>query len=292
MANTDAGILLQLKERALTPEDAAKLVPLSIEAGWNQMEADWTFMLQSGEGKGMTDRAGRFAACALIVPLGPAVSWISMVVTAKPWRRRGLGTRLLKDRIADVRAAGKVAGLDATEHGKPIYEALGFRPLWELSRWHVKRVPAKAAPPPGVELRAMRRQELKAIAMIDKVLTGLEREHVLRHLYARAPGLAYVATEASRLRGYVLGRDGRFATQIGPIVATDDATARALAARAVASAPPPFILDVPDRHKGIQAWINEAGGEAQRHFWRMTLGDAPGLTEDRPIFALAGPELA
>jgi GNAT superfamily N-acetyltransferase len=295
MAGTEAagaGDAPDLIERALAPEDAAALAPLSDEAGWNQVAADWRFMLEAGEGKGLADPAGRMVASALIVPLGYQLSWISMVLTAKPWRGHGFGTHLLQDRIARVRATGAAAGLDATELGRPIYAALGFRVLYELRRWHVKRPPLPAAPPHGVTLRPMRPDDLEALAEFDRRLTSFDRPHVLRHLHQRAAPLAHVAEAGGRIAGFVLGRDGRFAAQIGPIVAADAATALALAARAAGALRPPFILDVPDRQAGMIRWIAAAGGEAPRRFWRMILGDAPGLADDRHVFALAGPELA
>lgn len=295
MANTDAvaaGGASELTERALKPDDAEQLAPLSAEAGWNQVAADWRFMLEVGAGKGVVDRAGRIVASALIVPLGFQVSWISMVVIAKAWRRRGIGTRLLKDRIAAVRASGAAAGLDATELGRPLYAALGFHALYELRRWHVKRPPAAVAPPDGMTLRSMRVGDLIAVGELDRRLGALDRSHVLRHLFGRAPSLAHVAEAGGKIAGFVLGRDGRFAQQIGPVVAGDPAAALALAARAAGMLRPPFIMDVPDLQAGMIRWIGAAGGEAPRRFWRMTLGDAPGLADPRHVFALAGPELA
>ncbi len=295
MASTDAleaGGASDLSDRALVPGDAEQLAPLSAEVGWNQVAADWRFMLEAGGGKGVVDRAGRIVASALIVPLGFQVSWISMVVIAKPWRGRGIGTRLLKDRIAAIRASGAAAGLDATELGRPLYAALGFRALYELRRWHVKRSPAAVAPPDGVTLRSMRADDLMAVGELDRWLSALDRSHVLRHLFGRAPSLAHVAEAGGKIAGFALGRDGRFAQQIGPVVAADAAIALALAARAAQSVKPPFIMDVPDQQAGMIRWISAAGGEAPRRFWRMTLGDAPGLADARHVFALAGPELA
>ena len=58
--------------KPLGPEHAESLVALSAEAGWNQVAADWRFMLQHGQGLGMADAAGTWIATALTLPLGPA----------------------------------------------------------------------------------------------------------------------------------------------------------------------------------------------------------------------------
>ncbi len=53
-------------------------------------------------------------------------------------------------------------------------------------------------------------------------------------------------TLRGRSSGFVLGREGRMATSLGPVVADSEAIALALIAKAAASAPGPFIVDVPD----------------------------------------------
>jgi GNAT superfamily N-acetyltransferase len=281
-----------LAEKAIPPSAAAALVPLSAEVGWNQVAADWRFMLEQGEGRGFAGPSGRWAATALIVKLGPHAAWISMVITARAWRHKGLGTRLLKDRVARALALGAVAGLDATELGRPIYERLGFRAVYQLRRWHLERAPEPPAAPERMWIRPMAARDLATVAALDTQLTGFDRLHVLEHLFDRAPRAAHVAERDGEWVGYVLGRDGRFATQIGPVVARDEETALALVSAAATALKPPFILDVPERHGRVAAWIDAAGGEARRRFWRMVLGHAPGLGDERHLFALAGPELA
>lgn len=281
----------EMRELAIAPADAEALVALSAEAGWNQVAADWRLMLEQGGGVGIKDR-GAWVSTALTFPLGARLSWISMVLTTKPWRGRGIGTRLLRGRVDALRNAGRAAGLDATELGRPIYAGLGFRELYTLRRWHLKQQPAEIAPPAGVEIRPMRPADLAAVCACDARCSALQRDHVLGHLCKRVPAMAHVAEGKAGNMGFVMGRDGRFATQIGPIVAEDEATALALASRAAHGADAPLLLDVPDRHRGIENWIAAAGGEAPRRFWRMLLGDAPGLDDARRVFALAGPELA
>ena len=122
--------------------------PLSIEAGWNQNVADWRFMLGAGRGFGLRGDDGRWEASSLVLPLGDKLAWISMVLVTQARRRGGVGTGLLKRCIAEVQANGAVAGLDATEQGRPIYLPLGFRDLYKISRWHfdgVKEMPSTAA---------------------------------------------------------------------------------------------------------------------------------------------------
>ena len=120
----------------------------------------------------------------------------------------------------------------------------------------------------------------------------MDRPSVLWHLAERQPPLAWMAEKSGgEIAGFVLGREGRVATSIGPVVADTDDIALALIARATASARPPFILDVPDRHKRLRAWLEGQGAVSPRAYVRMTLGEAPGLDDPGRLFALAGPEL-
>ncbi len=267
--------------------------PLSIEAGWNQNVADWRFMLAAGRGFGCLGADGKWQASSLVLPLGQKLAWISMVLVTEERRRFGLGSALLKRCIAEVREADAVAGLDATEAGRPIYLKLGFHDLYAISRWHLDRVNDDAvALPAGIAIRPFVLADLPKLATYDRPLSGMERPTILAHLAMRQPGLAFVAeTVSGRLAGFALGREGRFATSLGPVVADSEAIALALIARATASVPGPFILDVPEAHREIRAWLEAQGAVSPRGYMRMTLGEAKRLDDASHVFALAGPEL-
>jgi GNAT superfamily N-acetyltransferase len=267
--------------------------PLSVEAGWNQNVADWRFMLGAGRGFGCVAADGKWQASSLVLPLGQKLAWISMVLVTKERRRGGLGTGLLKRCIDEVTSAGAVAGLDATEQGRPIYLSLGFRDLYKISRWHFDRVQDAAIhPPDGVNLRPVGPADLSKLALYDRPLTGMERAAILAHLALRQPGRAWVAEDAAgKISGFALGREGRVATSLGPVVADSEAIALALITRAAAAAPGPFIIDVPQAHRAVRAWLEAQGATSPRGYMRMTLGEAKGLDDPSHVFALAGPEL-
>ena len=273
---------------ALTPHDAERALPLSIEAGWNQVEADWRFLLSHGTTFGVA-KHDRLVASALASPLGPGLNWISMVLVTKDWRGRGLGTRLLK-RCID-QSSPSAAGLDATELGRPIYLPLGFGDLYRISRYRLERVPDAAPATAGVELRAIATNDIATISAWDAKRSAMQRAPILQHLQARMPQLALAAWRGGELAGYCLGRDGRLATQIGPVVADDPAVAIALTARAMSAASAPFFVDAVDEQGAYCRWLEKNGAVAPRYFIRMVLGAAPGLDNAGAIFAIGGPEL-
>lgn len=284
MASTDA--------LPIVPIDAAEseaVWPLSIEAGWNQNVADWRFMLGAGRGFGLRGADGRWEASSLVLPLGQKLAWISMVLVTRERRRSGVGSGLLKRCIAEVQAEGAVAGLDATEQGRPIYLPLGFHDLYKIARWQLDRV---TDGPTDVPVRPFALADLPKLALYDRPLSGMERPTLLAHLATRQPGLAWVAeAPGGRLAGFALGREGRAASSIGPVVADSEAIGLALIAKAASSSPGPFIIDVPDAHAAIRQWLQAHGATSPRGYMRMTLGTAKGLDDQSHVFALAGPEL-
>ena len=291
MAASDAARLPILR---LQPDDAEAVWPLSVEAGWNQIAADWRLMIASGSALGIKDAAGRWIATALALPLGPQMSWISMVLVTEPERRKGHGLRLLRRCIEIIETTGRPMGLDATEFGRPIYLPLGFRDVYPLSRWSAPAVSeTRVAAPAGIAIRPIHAQDLAMVTNYDLQRSGLERGAVLENLLLRAPRLAHVAERGDgSVAGYSLGRDGHRATHIGPIVAENQAIGLALLNRALATVHGPSILDVPDQHETIRQWLRSCGASAPRTFMRMLRGPAPGVEDGSRIMALAGPELA
>ena len=88
----------------------------------------------------------------------------------------------------------------------------------------------------------------------------------------------------------MLGRNGRSASQIGPLVAEDDGVAQALLARALSAIEGPIYLDFADAKTRIRAWLAQCGFSAQRPLTRMLLRRATGFDDTSRTFAVVGPE--
>jgi predicted GNAT family acetyltransferase len=126
-----AGLVQRIAlDDALLPQAQA----LSDEAGWNQNAADWRIFQRHGEIFGVMV-GERLVATAAILPYGADFAWISMVLVTAEFRRRGLATGLMWQCMARLRAQQRVALLDATEAGEPVYRALGFATLTRMTRW-------------------------------------------------------------------------------------------------------------------------------------------------------------
>jgi GNAT superfamily N-acetyltransferase len=291
MVNTETAAARDIKP--LQAADASGLCPLSKEAGWNQVAGDWRLMLTLGQGVGSQAADGRWIGSALTLPLGSTLAWISMVLVTKSARGKGLGTELLSRCLTLAQASGRLAGLDATEFGRPIYLPLGFVDVFTLARWHCQAPPRAAVePPPGVVVRATAPEDLAEIMAYDRSRSGFARDAILVDLASRSAGFAHLARRRSGdLAGFVFGRDGDRSWHLGPVVAEDEATALALLSAAAAALAKPLIVDVPDRHRHLKAWLAAAGASAPRRFTRMVRGNSDQVEDAQRVFALAGPEL-
>jgi nucleoside-diphosphate-sugar epimerase/GNAT superfamily N-acetyltransferase len=280
--------------RSLTPQDAPAGVPLSAEPGWNQIEADWRFMIETerSDSFGLFAEGNRLVASGLTVPFGGRFAWISMILVTAEFRRRGHATELMRQCMDALRAKGLTPALDATPEGRQVYLQLGFEDVYRLTRFLAERpLPIHAQAPAGITLRAMRTSDLAAVSAYDLAPFGADRADMLRHLHARLPAVAHIAETDGRLCGYVLGRDGRAATQIGPMVADAEEIAIALVAAALSIQTEPVCIDVPDMHRSLISRLGAAGFVPLVPFIRMIHGRSKPFDDPARIFAIAGPEL-
>jgi len=281
---------MEITERELRTADLAGCVALSGSAGWNQNEADWRLMLEIGQGWGLFLPDGTLAASTVVLPYGARFAWLSMVLVLPAQRRKGYATRLLRRAIDELGRRGVSPILDATPAGREVYLQEGFREAWTFSRLQ-SDAPQAAAQESADGVRPGAASDWPSILALDAPAFGASRERLLRSLAARLPEAALVAERAGRIVGYLLGRDGREARQLGPLVAADERAARALLASALGRVAPPLYLDVVDHAPGLRRWLEARGFVLQRAFTRMLRGleRAPG--DERKLFLVAGPEL-
>ena len=186
--------------------------------------------------------------------------------------------------------------LDATPAGHDVYSQEGFRDAWGFKRFRwAGATAAFSGEISNLTVRSLGDRDWPSVLRLDAQAFGASRETVLRNLALRLPRAALVAERAGQLAGFLLGRDGREAGQLGPLVARDSRTATALLAVALALLRPPLYLDLLDREQALQSWLQARGFEFQRPFTRMVHG-MPGEAVRAPgdaalVYCPAGPEL-
>jgi GNAT superfamily N-acetyltransferase len=285
MAHTELTIGTSLADTDLPAAEA-----LVREAGWNQVIADWEIFRALGTVHTARD-AGRVVATAATLPYGN-FAWISMVLVLPEYRRGGLGTRLLERCVAALDGEGRVPVLDATPAGRPIYQAMGFEDCWGYHRLARQSRQRAATVPPEAEarVRPITDADWNALCAYDATAFGADRSALLRCLRGRLPAAELIAERNGRIIGFALGRNGRSASQIGPLIAEDSDTAHLLLARALSAIEGLVYLDFADTKTKIRAWLTQCGFVAQRPLTRMLYRRSTGFDDTSRTFAVVGPE--
>lgn len=277
------------REHALGQAQLEGCLALSRAAGWNQNASDWKLMLGIGRGWGLTLADGTLIASTLVLPYR-GFAWVSMVLVLPERRRRGHASRLLRRALAELQAARLTPLLDATPAGRAVYLQEGFRDTWGFKRYalaagHTLSIDRDDA------VRTLRDDDWGQVLALEARAFGASREHLLRALAARLPAAALVLERAGAVRGYLLGRDGREACQLGPLVADEPETAIALLGAALRRVPAPLVLDAADHATPLVAWLEANGFALQRPFTRMVCGGVETPGDASKLMLVAGPEL-
>ena len=274
---------MESTEHPLGAQHLAGCMALSAAAAWNQNEPDWLLMLEIGHGWGISLADGTLAASTLVLPYR-GFAWVSMVLVHPAHRRKGYATQLLRTAISDLESLDLTPILDATPAGQTVYRQEGFSDRWTFKRFFLHSGPTRR----DVEgtVRQLEPSDWDDILDLDREAFGASRERLLRALHRRLPQAALVVEG----QGFVFGRDGREARQIGPLVARDVAAARALLAHALAAVEPPLYIDLAG-HAPLQPLLEARGFAFQRPFTRMVRGAVPAPGKRELTFLVAGPEL-
>jgi len=281
-----------LQVKALTAKGVDQAQRLVVEAGWNQTPQDWFTFLELGQAYQVTTSEGEIVATAATLPYPPHSGWISMVLVSQKHRRQGIAGALLALCIQTLRSANLAPWLDATQAGRAVYHPLGFKDGMTISRWRLsQRCPALELPPQSPCVRPLLPSDWPRISGLDHKAFGADRTALLNHLHARSTSFSCVAEQNGKILGFLLGRVGRTATQIGPLVALDEPTAFALLAFALPLVSESILIDAIDLHVGLSAQLQSLGFEFERGFTRMALAVSPNAGDSALVFAISGPEL-
>jgi len=215
-------------------QDVAGGLRLNTLSGWNQTAADWQrFLENSPRGCFVMEHDGKVVGTATTICYENRFAWIGMVLVDPEFRKKGIGTELLKKTIEHLDHAGiPTMKLDATPQGKSIYARLGFLEEYEIERWILKRprnaiskesgstaAALQMASAPQSAREPVSETQRDQLFRLDKELFGADRSFLLRALCEEGPEFATAVWEDESLQGYAFGRRGLFADHLGPWMA-------------------------------------------------------------------------
>ncbi|MER5918614.1 GNAT family N-acetyltransferase [Streptomyces mirabilis] len=277
--------------RRLTPRDLTACADLSENRGWPREEHKWGLLLTAGTGYGIDDPDGGLVTACVVTEYGTPerleLGAIGMVLVAERHARQGVGRRLMRHVVAEMGTTPLT--LHATPYGRPLYEELGFKVTGraEMVRGHF--VPN--GPDPKVATRSATAEDLATILRLDAEVFGSDRTHVITRLPAFSDQLR-VAVENGRIIGYAAAWPNMDTHVVGPLIARDSETAKALIASLAAHTDRPLRTDIDVRHEELLSWAKEHGLEPTSFNAVMTYGisELPGDWTRRfaPLTVAAG----
>lgn len=283
--------LASLPIRRLTLRDLTACADLSEDRGWPREEHKWGLLLAAGKGYGIDDPGGGLVTACVVTEYGPReqpdLAAIGMVLVAGRHARRGVGRRLMRHVVAAMGTTPLT--LHATPSGRPLYEELGFKTVGraEMLRGHF----APTGGRPEVATRAATAEDLPAMLRLDEEVFGADRTHIIARLPAFAD-LLRVAEENGRLIGYAAAWPNMDTHVVGPLIARDTETAKALITSLAAHTERPLRTDIDVRHEELLGWAKEHGLESVAFNAVMTYGitELPGEWSRRfaPVTVAAG----
>jgi GNAT superfamily N-acetyltransferase len=283
--------LADLPIRRLTLRDLTACADLSEDRGWPREEHKWGFLLTAGKGYGIDDPDDGLACACAVNEYGPQdrpdLAAIGMVLVAQRHARQGIGRRLMRHVIAAMGTTPLT--LHATPNGRPLYEELGFKVTGraEMVRGHFTATGHE----PTVATRAATAEDLTGILRLDEVVFGADRAHIVTRLPAFADQLR-VVEENGRIIGYAAVWPNMDDHVVGPLVARDTETAKALIASLAAHTDRRLRTDIDVRHEALLTWVKEHGLTSVAFNTVMTYGisELPGDWSRRfaPVTVAAG----
>ena len=248
MPTTDAPLTIPAQDDLrIAPFEAAHLdgaLRLSRDAGWPHRAEDWALTLSVSQGV-VALSGDAVVGTALCSDFGQ-VATLNMIIVDAAMRGRGLGRALMERIIAPV--DGRELRLVATSDGLPLYERLGFAACGEI----VQHQGLARALPPEVAVTTGRASDADLLARMDLAASGMSRGALIAAIAEQGQVLCAA-------RGFAVLRAFGRGQVLGPVVAQDGATARALMAEAARRCDGSFLrVDLP-AETGLSAHAETLG---------------------------------
>ena len=212
--------------RHLTQADLPAAVALSERVGWPYTVQDFArWLAWTPKGSFCVEEPERGVVGVVTTTLyGQALGWLGLLVVAEDRRGRGLGRRLARAALDFLIAAeARYIMAHANEAGRALYRALGFRVRDRVERWE-----GRASTYLGPRARRLRAADVDAVLALDAELARVPRAHILRHLLAEFPKLAWVDERRGEVEGYLLGQQRGRTVHLGPWLSWSAASAERL----------------------------------------------------------------
>ncbi|MGI6454194.1 MAG: GNAT family N-acetyltransferase [bacterium] len=284
----------EIHTRNMTEADFPQCQILREQARWNQTLEDWKRFL-SYNPKGCFVAVNQSKVVGTVCTIAyQTFGWVAMVIVDTDHRRQGIGRDLLLKGIHHLESRGLTVKLDATPAGKLLYDTLGFADEYKVARYECRNphaaIPGSSRDDALCEL--LDQNELNQLDAYDQRIFGNSRIQVLQSYLRLYPQHAYFRRRGEGISGYIMAREGVNAFHVGPWVADDPETAKALLYTCLVQRRAELVfIDIIEPNPYALPILAELGFTLQRPFVRMYKGNNSHPGEPQLVYSLSGPEL-
>ena len=248
----DDGVVL----RPMTADDLAQTHALSEEQRWPHRPADWAQSFAHAEGI-VAERDGQIIATAQRWRWGPRHASIGLVIVTPACQGRRIGHRLMSALLDGL--DNHTVLLHATAEGRGLYERLGFVRTGEIRQHQGIAQPTPLiALPAGWRLRPAGLNESEDLRRLDAQARGMPRDALIDDLLASADACV-VLDDDGEARGFAMLRRFGRGHVIGPVIAPDAESAKALIAHLAGVNAGHFTRIDIDFDSGLAEWLESIG---------------------------------
>lgn len=280
-----------VKIRAMQKRDIEQAMRLKNSEGWNQTEQDWEILLRLSPKTCLVAVSDReVIGTVTAVNYSNELAWIGMMLVNKKYRRRGIGSLLLKDNIKRLKGC-RIIKLDATPVGRNVYIKLGFEDEYTISRMTISPLPEQQITYSG-KATPLGAHDIRTIADLDKAVFGADRTDLIESILETYPDKALKLERDGRIAAYCLRRDGVKHNHLGPVIASTIEDAQTLLSAAMSGlAGKAVVLDVPQNKIKLLKWLGSLGFRERRSLTRMYYKNNYIPKQREWEFAICGPEM-
>lgn len=265
--------------------DLAAMHRLARQMSWPHRAEDCAQLLALGAGTVALDATGLTVGGGLRWSFGCDVGTVGLVLVAPEWQGRGIGRALMTALIAD--SEPRALMLNATAEGLELYKKLGFVSAGLVRQHQARLAEAPVLPSvPAVPVRRAVPADHVALCALDAAAFGTDRSALVSRLLE--DGEAWMVERAGQPGGFAVLRAFGRGMIIGPILASNEDEAIALAAAAAKAAPAGVLrVDIPAQAERLGDWLTAAGLPAVDTVTIMLRGNWPATRKGPRRFGLA-----
>jgi len=202
--------------RPMKPSDLDVAAECTAREGWaSETRQEFEgFLAYDPGGCFVAEVDGRRVGLCIATPYAE-FGFVGELIVIEAMRGLGIGRRLLEHAVQYLHDCGaQTVYLDGVLAAVSLYERVGFRRVCRSLRFY-----GHLRAETHSQVRAMRAEDLDAVAALDRQTFGADRRFFLKRRLSLYPELCWILERDGEIAGFIMGRRGQGQVSVGPWVA-------------------------------------------------------------------------